>query len=155
MPVVMYGDGNCLPRAASFLAFGHEEDHEEIRQRIVIELTHTEKFYLDNKTMRKGKHSNGNENVEKMFAMYSSCYNGGRLNSRSIRSIYRKEVLEIMESGKWMGMWQLASIANIFNRPVVSVCPTFGTLNTRYDMHRVFFPFILLLDPNSHGMLSI
>ena len=40
-----------------------------------------------------------------------------------------------------MGLWQMASLANVFKCPVVSVCPRYGTNNTRIDMHRVFYPF--------------
>ena len=141
VPVVIFGDGNCLPRTASFLAFGHEDNHIELRKRIVTELTQNEAKYLDNNVMRKGKNTNGNDNVVKMFAMFSNFYMGKRLNSRSIQSIYRREVLAIMKTGEWMGMWQLASLANILRRPVVSVVPKFGTFTTRCDMHRVFYPF--------------
>lgn len=39
-----------------------------------------------------------------------------------------------------MGMWQLSAISNILNRPLVSVCPTYGNCNVRNDTNRVFNP---------------
>lgn len=38
LPVRITGDGNCLPRSISVACFGHENFHEEIRARIVVEM---------------------------------------------------------------------------------------------------------------------
>ena len=38
-PVWVLGDGNCLPRTLSILAFGHPENFVEMRMRIIAELT--------------------------------------------------------------------------------------------------------------------
>ena len=83
-PCLTYGDGNCLPRTAGILAYGHEENHLEIRTRIVIELTKNEDRYLNNETMRRGKQCDGNDGVTKAFASYSEYYMGNRLTSANI-----------------------------------------------------------------------
>ena len=36
-PVVTYEDGNCFPRTLSFLVYGIENNHREIRVRIIYE----------------------------------------------------------------------------------------------------------------------
>ena len=61
-----------------------------------------------------------------------------RLNKQSIKKLYEKEVLEMRKNGKYMGMWQLACLANIMSCPLVSVCPTYGTNTVHNDIHRVF-----------------
>ena len=75
----IYGDGNCLPRCGSFLAYGNENQHLEMRKRIVLEMITNKNFYLDNKILMKGKCPNGNIDVAKTFAMYSSQYTGRKL----------------------------------------------------------------------------
>ena len=47
LPITIYGDGNCLPRCGSLLAFGEETFHEEIRLRICVEMCTTE-LYIQN-----------------------------------------------------------------------------------------------------------
>lgn len=139
-PCSIYGDGNCLPRAVSVFVYNTQENHKEIRKLIVIELTKNEHYYLNNTYMSKGKHQGAQENVPKAFAQYSSFYMGQRLTKNAIKTLYEKEVLEIRKSGQYMGLWQIASLANILHRPVVSVCPVYGTHTVRNDMHRVFYP---------------
>ncbi|WAR17069.1 hypothetical protein MAR_031663 [Mya arenaria] len=140
-PATICGDGNCLPRSASVLAYGNEEKHTEMRDRIVAELGKNEKHYLDNRIMKKGKHTEGNEDVTKVFAHVSPFYNGQKLTKPAIKKICEREVLEVRNNGEWMDLWQIASLANILGCPVVSVCPQYGTHTIRHDMHRVFYPF--------------
>lgn len=46
-PAVIYGYGNCLPRSASVLAYGHENKHKEMREIIVCKLVKNADKYLD------------------------------------------------------------------------------------------------------------
>jgi len=140
-PAIIHADGNCLPRSASLLAYGTEDHFEEMRERIVFEMVQNEELYLDNKYMQNGMNPNGNLDVAKTFASYSMLYKGTRLNKKHIREVYEQEALSICKSGTYMGMWQLASLANILSCPVVSVYPEYGSHTVRNDMHRVFYPF--------------
>ena len=45
IPVGIYGDGNCLPRCASSLAFGNEDEFVEMRVWIVIEMVQHARLY--------------------------------------------------------------------------------------------------------------
>ena len=123
-PAEIYGDGNCLPRCGSFLAYGNENHHQEIRKRIVLEMIANKAFYLDNKNLKKGKCPNGSDDVVKTIAMYSSQYTGEGMTYTDIERIYEKEVLEIMRPGTWMEDLQIASLASILRKPVVSVYPS-------------------------------
>ena len=44
--ITIYGDGNCLPRCLSYLVYGHENNHEEMRIRIVTEGVLNKEHYL-------------------------------------------------------------------------------------------------------------
>ncbi|XP_053391572.1 uncharacterized protein LOC123539851 [Mercenaria mercenaria] len=140
-PAIITADGNCLPRSASLFAYGNENQYKEMRERIVIELSKNADMYLDDNLMKRGMDTEGNHSVAKTFASYSNCYTGNRLNKNSIKKIYNEEILSVSKNGSYMGLWQLASLANILSRPVVSVYPNYGSHTVRNDMHRVFHPF--------------
>lgn len=71
-PVVVTGDGNCLPYTGSVLAFGHEKYGQEMRVRIVFELAMHKDLYLSNEHLRAGLAENSTLNdLSVAFAMYS------------------------------------------------------------------------------------
>ena len=53
-PVINGADGNCLPRCGSVYSFGNEDNHEEIRARIVIESVQHCDQYLNHKCLARG-----------------------------------------------------------------------------------------------------
>ena len=132
------GDGNCLPRSTSLLAYGNENRHKEMRERIVSELSKNADLYLNDNLMKTGMNPEGNQSVAKTFASYFNCYMANRLNKNSIRKVYQEETMSISKNGSYMGLWQLASLANILSSPVVSVYPKYGSHTIRSDMHHVF-----------------
>lgn len=79
-PCSIYGDDNCLQRTARFLAYGHENNHVEMRQRIVNELTQNEELYLNNENMKQGKHPGGNDNVTKNVCVMLSVLYGRQVD---------------------------------------------------------------------------
>jgi hypothetical protein len=42
---IQYGDGNCLSRCASLLVYGHENNHLEMRARVLEELVRHDENY--------------------------------------------------------------------------------------------------------------
>ena len=112
-PSIVYGDGNCLPRCASLLVYGHEDNHFEMRGRIVDELVRHEEDYLDNKILTKGSHPSAHDNIAVQFAMFSEYYSNEKLTDVAVHRIFRAEVLEMCRSGKYMGSWQIAALANV------------------------------------------
>ena len=120
-PAQIYGHGNCLPRCASVIAFGDQDHHEEMRFRVVRELVIHKAFYMEDTNLLAGKHLSGNHLVSQTFASVSDCYNGSRLTKRVITSVYQKETLTITKSGRYMGMWKIASLASVLGRPLVTI----------------------------------
>ena len=58
-PVWVLGDGNCLPRTLSILAFGHPENFVEMRMRIIAELTINIAHYVSPSYLAHGSSTSG------------------------------------------------------------------------------------------------
>lgn len=144
-PAIVYGDGNCLPRAASVLCYGTEERHLEMRARIIKELVENEDKYLSDFHMSQGTTCTSNSctqhGIVKQFALFSEQFSGEKLTPLAIRRIYRAEVLSLCQSGSYMGIWQVAAISNVLQTKVFSVYPKYGGQTVRKDLHRTFQPF--------------
>ena len=59
-PIVVSGDGNCLARCGTLLAYGSEEFHLDIRLRLVKELVENEDLSLSNAYLSRGLTSTPN-----------------------------------------------------------------------------------------------
>lgn len=135
-PVEIYADGNCLPRVASLFAYHTENNHEELRYRILSELVTNEEYYLS----KELDHCD-NRNSAANFAMFSESFTGQKLTKKTIQEIFRQELLTIIPNGSYMGAWQVAAIATVLNRSVKSVYPVYAAETVRKDLNRVFEPF--------------
>lgn len=138
-PAKIYGDGNCLPRCASVLAYGVEDHYKEMRIRIVMELVRNESKYISDNYLRKG--ANKETGFAKTFAMFSEHFRAEVLTSLAIKRIFQQEVLTCCKDGTYMGAWQIASLANVLNTTVESVYPAYGGATIQYDLNRKFVPF--------------
>ena len=104
-PVVVVGDGNCLPRVGSILAFGSEERHAEIRKRIAIELKNHEATYLSDEHLTSGSNK---KLTKSMMAHFSEEYCGRPMAPDEVQRIYRAEIESITKPASYMGLWQIA-----------------------------------------------
>lgn len=71
LPIKIYGDGNCLPRSGSVLAFGTEQNHTELRARMTCELALNAEVYLKDSFLSTGHRVN---DCKKLYAQYSEAY---------------------------------------------------------------------------------
>lgn len=94
-PVVVTGDGNCLPYTGSVLGFGHENYGQEMRVRIVFELAMHKDLYLSNEHLRAGLAENSIINdLSVAFAMYLEKYVPSiLLKKETVTEIYQNEVI--------------------------------------------------------------
>ena len=134
VPVTVGSDGNCFPRCISRLIYGHENQHMEIRKRIVAEAVSNKHLYMDN------DHLNLGQSIERdrtyMYYMYSQCYDA----KKSLEDVYEAEVLTIKEKDAYMGLWQIHQVANVLKRPVGIVYPSQVRRDLREDCNRIFYP---------------
>ena len=138
-PIQIFADGNCLPRCASVLAYEHENCHDEMRIRIVLELAGNLELYLNNDILQRG-FSPSPDNLPKQYAMYSEHYMGDTLTAATIRSVLCKEIESIVKSGAYMGIWQIHALASIFNCKLLSIYPKYGGATVRQHLHRWVVP---------------
>ena len=114
------GDGNCFFRAASILAFGHENKHEEMRVRIVVELAANDEFYLKDEDI-PGRIKAQEQEIHPRSKNITS-----EMNPDVIREVFEDEVLESARTSSWASYWHLQALGAVLNRRVQSVYPERG-----------------------------
>lgn len=137
-PVSIYGDGNCLPRCGSLLAFGQEDEHVELRVRLACELALNADVYLDDAFLGTGMDKA--LPFAKFYATYTSHYTVQGLTPDAIRDIFQLEVQEWVHGGTFAGMWQVHALSSVLGVALQSVYPQHGGFNVRPHLHRVVFP---------------
>lgn len=140
VPVMVSADGDCLPHSGSFIAFGNEDGHKEMRARIVMELAIHKDIYLDNGYLRRGMHGRA-QKLTASYCLYSGSYDPGkRLTSDEIEALYEKEVLDVVRDSAYMGIWQMFALASVLGCELHSIYPNKGNATVRKDLHRVLLP---------------
>ena len=135
----IYGDGNCLARCGSMLAFGTEEHFVELKVRMIVELVQNEQLYLDNDYLKVGHHDRSN--YAKNFAMCSPQVGRETLvDDSDIRLVFQREVFEYRKPGVYAGMWQLFALSNVLKTNLFSAYPMGYGYNVRGDYHRMIIP---------------
>lgn len=108
-PVETVGDGNCVPRTFSFHCFGNQENHVEVRCRIVHEMVSNALDYLC---------LDANE--------IAFLFGHSDFQSDSPESVFRLEALNMCRNSVYMGMWQLMAASNALRVNILSVYPNLG-----------------------------
>ena len=138
-PCTIVGDGNCFPRSLSFLCFRSEENHVEMRVRLIYEAIVNANIYLNNRHLSKGAqivYRRGSPCAT--IALYSPGYRNDA--ARDIVGCYQHDVMEVVRPGAYCGLWQIAQAANILRHPIVSVFPQRNhRFVQRLDFNRTFF----------------
>ncbi len=124
-PASVVGDGNCLPRSGSLLAFGEEEHPHEIRVRIIIELCLHKELYLDDDFLKLGfANETTIASLKHELANISPCAtHGDVLTDAVIERIFENEVKHVTRDKTEMGVWQLFALASVLKAPTISIYP--------------------------------
>ena len=155
LPVKIYGDGNCCPRAICVaLDLDANAHHKEMRIRICKEGVSNKSRYLNNNYLNIGCVNTYTRTTFPIIYAEMSEYRrsfgfkeGESIGSRLIRwsataaEVYKNETFMVRRSGEWMGMWQLFQAANAIKRPICSIYPNWLAKQLRDDMNRTIFPF--------------
>ena len=143
-PTTITADGNCFCRSISRLVFGSQNEHLQIRCRIVADLALNVDRYTDHEyLMRKALHVHKRcPNIASFYCIYSGVNVGNRDESQEgIQSVFRDDVMRIRKLGEYCGPWQFHSIANVLNTKITMVFPAKDIrYNVRVDMNREFWP---------------
>ena len=133
--VPVYGDGNCLPRAASFLCSGNESDlHTEMRVRMVMKLAAHYELYVNDEFLSKPEPTK--PGISTSYAMYSGQFE----NDLSMSQIFEKEVMHVIKPGSYCSMWQLHGLASVLGTPLRVLYPGKGA--PRVDLNKTIVPRI-------------
>ena len=143
VPIKVSADGDCLPHSASFWAFGNEENHVELRARIVIELAVHGELYLNENHLRKG--INCTDKEAKQLTTSYCLYSGNleikkKLTRKDIKRTYETEVLEATKENEYMGIFQLFGLASVLGSKLHLIYPNKGNPNVRKDLGRILHP---------------
>jgi hypothetical protein len=139
MPIIVDGDGNCLARCGSILAYGAECYHLDIRLRIAIEMIIHQDQYLDADFLSKGLPT-GHRLTPAQVAHFSGNYTGNVLTEEEVQVVYRNELHQVMKPNEFMGLWQIFALASVLKHPIFSVYPEKGNRSVRQDLHRLILP---------------
>ncbi|XP_070200577.1 uncharacterized protein [Littorina saxatilis] len=146
-PTKIYGDGNCLPRCASVLAFGHEENHLEMRVRIITEIANNSDAYFSNTLSSVVK------DLPKKAAMYSEEFTGQVLTPKVVEEILKQDLRRSIKPGKWMGILHLYATATILNTSIESIYPEGVGYNVRGDLAHCVDPVRGSGKPTEYGIM--
>ncbi|KAK7110403.1 hypothetical protein V1264_014286 [Littorina saxatilis] len=126
-PIAIYGDGNCLPRCGSVLAWGTQERHLEMRARIALELIINKSHYLSDPDST-------------FCAQYSEHFLNEKLTKAAIDNIFQLELRDIFKAGTYMGMWQVLALTSVLQHPILSIYPEYGGYTVRPHLHKLCTP---------------
>ena len=132
--VGVYGDGNCLSRCGSILAYNCPHNFVEIRCRIVMYLCKMESLYTDPVYLKRG-HEN-RDDLHERYAMYSA--QDETLND-GVSLIYEQAAFRFRINATYGNIWGLFALSDILNSNIYSLYPHFG-YNVRNDIHRLIPP---------------
>lgn len=141
-PVCVKGDGNCLSRAGSVLAFGNEESHLEVRTRMVIEIATHEDVYLDQDYLNRGTTEKDNHIINNLV-MYSDSYTAGDAITPAVaRRILREDTLKFAKFGTYGNAWHIFALSSILKCTRFAVYPQKGNPVIRSHLNREICPRI-------------
>ena len=111
-------------RNKSVIAEEFQEEFQVQPSTVTAVLKNKEKYradfqYLDS-TSLKGE-SGLDEDLPKMYAMYSEHYSGQKLSEQAVRSILEAEVEQCAKPASYMEIWQLHTLSNILNCKLMSI----------------------------------
>lgn len=101
-----------------------QDQHTEMRSRIVVELVVHEHFYLSDK-------------MSVVVAQHSDFFQVEKLTPEAVQKLYRREVQHVTKPGTYMGMWQMQAVASVLQTSLQSVYPEYGGYTVRPHYHRV------------------
>ncbi|XP_027056167.1 uncharacterized protein LOC113683155 [Pocillopora damicornis] len=116
------GDGNCLFRAASILAFGDESKHLEMRVRTLLELACNKLRYLNDPNNKQRIHAEERYILRKSSRKRrDEC--SEELDTLNLEVYFKQVVRETCKESNSAVVWHLLALPTVFWRSVKIVFP--------------------------------
>ena len=133
----IFRDGNCFPRACSYLVTKHQERYAEFCVQIIYELVLQKNMYLsDDYVSKRASIVHDRGNTVDQIAMFFEQYNP--VQRLANEEYFKLKVLNICTDGACMGMGQILAAANIMQHPIQSVYPDVKQI-VRPDLNRMVY----------------
>lgn len=142
IPCSTVGDGACLVRAISKVIFDTEQEHIQIRVRLIDHALKCDNAFLDNSNLRRGCHEGCTRfNFTDRFSTYSEYYNPSRrINAGYIKELWEQEWLGYTAHDAWSGIYQLFCAADLLNVELKSYYCNDIIASVYQDLNRSMFP---------------
>ena len=143
VPILIEGDGNCLPRVASVLAYGHQGNHLEMRLRIAMELIMFKDRYMDEQYLSQGLPEEQTLTPARVGVL-SGNFATEDIDTADVEKLYHREIHEVLLPEVYMGTWQIFALASVLKCPIFSAYPkNLGDPAYRRDLHRFILPRVM------------
>ena len=134
VPLLTLGDGNCLPRAASYHAFGSEIQHVEMRVRLAVAMAVNKEQILNTVWFAPFKVTeNSNQGEDPMLGEEIDLNELARTHtddlfddSKSMGDCFEREAMATAEPAFFCGFWQVAALVFVLEANVQNVYPPSG-----------------------------
>lgn len=146
VPIENQGDGNCFPRALAHLFLSDQEEHLEVRLRIIFEGVMNPKLYVSDAYLSRGLPESSSKGVASSYCLYSGFANRRYLSEADIMNIYKREMLTVRKTGTEMGLWEFHIATQVFSRPIGTVYPEQTNPYVRKHTNRIILPLRECLD---------
>lgn len=166
IPLCVPPFGDCLVASISKVMSGDPSLLiTELRCRIVLDMVKNHLLYAAQTShpediLSKGTNLTDKQVAEK-YAQLSDGYSndpalvGKGLSEPDVLKFFKKEVMSIIPSGRFMGGWQLHSIATILKTPVKSVYILDDHTHTCALFNRIIYPLVVKGSPDDTCAVTI
>ena len=136
LPNVTIGDGNCVARSLSTLIFGSEDNHLEVRVRLIHEMVTTKSLYLNSDFLSLESFIYPSEILNKISILSDDLSN----SLLSIEEIFKALTFKTRKLKTELSAWHLHAAAQILTSSIISLHPDLGPINHRELVKRAFIP---------------
>ena len=107
IPNACKGDGNCLYRSGSIIAFGNENNHVEMRVRTIIEM------YLYEKHLNCSKFDD--TAIKHLFVglLALKSMEWSKIDDETVRTVFELEVTEAVNLCSYSSLWHMQGMCSI------------------------------------------
>ena len=148
LPFEVYGDGNCLFRAASLVSTGSEASHLELRLRATVELCLHADFHAKQLEDVASSQSSGEFSTSSLLqstlkVASDDAFIAARRKGCTVREAYASslhvDAREAAKSGVYVSLQYISALATVTGVPIRSVYPE-ANANLRGLYHTILHP---------------
>ena len=151
-PVYTKGDGNCFLYSLSWIVYGHEDHHVEMKVRLIVEAVRYMDHHLNHEYLcREYEFLYGRE--KHMGSTYWTVYiQGMDVTGESMVKFYKNEVMSLTKDFQKCGIWQIHQAASVLGQPIHKIFPHCALLNIRKDHNWLVLTRRMITNENVYVM---